>query len=73
MATDSDLIPLADDGPPSVDNMLDLERVRARKGLPSTGQIFPDPFEMLYGPAGKPLRRSASVEPNSDETGSETS
>jgi len=73
MATDSDPIPLADDGPPSVDNTLDLLRVRARKGLPSTGPIFPDPFEMLYGPAGKPSQSSAPTDASSGETGSETS
>lgn len=73
MATDDTPIPLADDGPPSVDNMLDLQRVRARKGLPSTGPIFPDPFEPLYGPAGKPLLRSVPTETNSDEKVSETS
>jgi len=73
MATDDTPTPLADDGPPSVDNMLDLQRVRARKGLASTGPIFPDPFEPLYGPAGEPLRRSAPTEPTSGETGSGTS
>ncbi len=73
MATDDNPTPLADDGPPSVDNRLDLLRVRARKGLQSTGPIFPDPFEMLYGPAGRPSSSSATPPTNSRTLNFETS